>query len=80
MAVSQFETTFARHAFPCLDELHLKANFTLSIRRRRDQVSLSTMPQTAVEIARNGSQEYVWDQYKQSVAMYTYLVARLLGS
>ena len=80
MAITQFETTFARDAFPCFDEPHLKANFTLSIGRHRDQVSRSNMPHTSVGVARNASQEYVWDQYKQSVAMSTYLVAFMVSN
>ena len=41
MAITQFEPIYARWAFPCFDEPHLKATFSVSVGRHKDQVSCS---------------------------------------
>ena len=47
MASTQFQITDARRAFPCLDEPELKANFTLSLGRRKEMNTVSNMPITS---------------------------------
>ena len=44
MATSKFQPTEARKAFPCLDEPHLKATFTITMRHWRNFTALSNMP------------------------------------
>ena len=44
IAVTDFEPTEARMAFPCFDEPGFKANFSIKIRRESGHVALSNMP------------------------------------
>lgn len=46
MAITQFQISDARRAFPCLDEPELKAKFTVSLGRTKDMTSLSNMPKS----------------------------------
>ncbi|KIP07998.1 hypothetical protein PHLGIDRAFT_105051 [Phlebiopsis gigantea 11061_1 CR5-6] len=49
-ALTQFEPTAARRAFPCWDEPLLKATFGLTLISRADTVNLANMPATSEHI------------------------------
>lgn len=70
---TQFETTAARQAFPCVDEPAAKATFSLAIKfdEQAGETIISNMPEEKVE---NGVHYFA-----QTVKMSTYLVAFAFG-
>lgn len=79
MAISQFEIAHARKAFPCFDEPGLKATYNVSLGRTNEMTSLSNMPVLRAGIPMQGSDQYVWDHFQESVKMSTYLVAFVIS-
>lgn len=70
---TQFETNFARQAFPCVDEPEAKATFSLALKydEKQGETTLANMPENHVE---NGVH-----YFDTTVRMSTYLVAFAFG-
>ncbi|XP_063912999.1 aminopeptidase A-like isoform X2 [Zophobas morio] len=71
MATSKFEPTYARQAFPCFDEPHLKATYKVHLLKPNDPAytALSNYPQYAEETVADG----VMVHFNETVPMSTYL-------
>ncbi|XP_054434263.1 endoplasmic reticulum aminopeptidase 2 [Pteronotus mesoamericanus] len=75
IAVTHFEPTEARTAFPCFDEPLFKANFSIKIRRESRHIALSNMPKVKTIELEGGLLE---DHFETTVKMSTYLVAYIV--
>ncbi|KAM5257660.1 endoplasmic reticulum aminopeptidase 2 isoform 1-T2 [Hipposideros larvatus] len=75
IAVTDFEPTEARMAFPCFDEPLFKANFSIKIRRESGHIALSNMPKIKTIELEGGLLE---DHFETTVKMSTYLVAYIV--
>lgn len=73
---TQFESHFAREAFPCVDEPEAKATFDLSLRfdQAEGELALSNMPEIDVE---NRKETGIW-KFETTPRMSSYLLAFLL--
>ena len=74
---TQFESHFAREAFPCIDEPEAKATFDLSIKfdQAEGEIALSNMPEIEVD---NRQETGMWT-FETTPRMSSYLLAFALG-
>lgn len=74
---TQFESHFAREAFPCVDEPEAKATFDLSIKfdQAADEIVLSNMPEVDAERRKETG---LWT-FDTTPRMSSYLLAFVLG-
>ncbi|CAG7820874.1 unnamed protein product [Allacma fusca] len=78
IAATQFESIEARKAFPCFDNVDLKATFTISVGRKLCYNSISNMNLVNIEPI-DGLTDWVWDHYATTPKMSTYLVAFIVS-
>lgn len=71
IAVTQFSPTYARRAFPCMDEPYLKAEFQLHIGHHKDQKATSNTP---VQFLQRKNDTYYVTTFHRTPRISTYLV------
>ena len=77
-AVTQFEATDARRAFPCFDEPAFKARFDLTVTARQDDVAISNGKLLSDVPGPGPGQHTV--RFAQTAKMSSYLVALAVGN
>ncbi len=75
-ALSQFEATSARRAFPCFDEPHWKTPWTLDLTVRREVTAVSNMPAVSEEPREAGMKTV---HFAPTAPLPSYLVALGVG-
>lgn len=72
---TQFESHYARQAFPCIDEPEAKATFNVTITSEADVVVLGNMPVTSQQI----ENDQLVTRFETTPRMSSYLVAWVVG-
>ncbi|GFR58996.1 puromycin-sensitive aminopeptidase [Elysia marginata] len=78
LAVTQFEATDARRAFPCWDEPACKATFDVTLVVPKDRIALSNMPIISDKEV-EGEENLKEVSYSTTPIMSTYLLAFVVG-
>ncbi|KAL3103892.1 hypothetical protein niasHT_022407 [Heterodera trifolii] len=77
VASTQFESTYARNAFPCWDEPTYKAQFDITLEVDKDMTALSNMNVTEEKHTETGTKMVT---FARTPFMSTYLVAFAVGN
>lgn len=75
LLVTQFESHYARQAFPCIDEPEAKATFDVTLTTEKDIVVLGNMP----IVSQNEENNRLVTTFQTTPRMSTYLVAWVAG-
>ena len=76
IVATQFESHYAREAFPCIDEPAAKAVFELSITTNKDDIVLANTPKSN---SHNVPDNYLTTVFEPTPRMSTYLLAWVIG-
>jgi puromycin-sensitive aminopeptidase len=76
LAATQFESTFARRAFPCWDEPNYKSTFNVTLQIESKFSALSNMPVAQEFFGESGWKSITYDPTPK---MSTYLLAFIIG-
>ncbi|KAK5967675.1 Puromycin-sensitive aminopeptidase [Trichostrongylus colubriformis] len=79
LASTQFESTYARYAFPCFDEPIYKATFDISIVTDPGLTAISNMPVVSATPCDFRGAKKVWVKFDRTPQMSPYLVAFVVG-
>ncbi|KAJ1361682.1 pp2a multicopy suppressor [Parelaphostrongylus tenuis] len=79
LASTQFESTYARYAFPCFDEPIYKATFDVSLVVDPGMTAISNMPVVATAPCDYHGSKKVLVKFDRTPLMSTYLVAFVVG-
>ncbi|XP_039306339.1 aminopeptidase Q [Solenopsis invicta] len=78
LAVTHFQTVYARQVFPCWDEPAIKATFKFSIKHYPNYTALSNMPSMRSEIDEVDGK--LWTYFETTPIMSTYLLGFLIAA